>query len=343
MESTPPLSVFSFQLSTSKGCDNIVTLQLIVNDLPNVVISGESSFCEGGSTELTASGANSYVWSNGDKTAATTVSKADNYSVIGTDGNGCTNSASLLVSTNPIYNISLTETICRNELPYRYVNGKIDTTFLENTPQLSVFSFQLSTSKGCDSIITLQLTLIPTTYGDTAAIACETFSWYEYSTLTESGDYTHTLSNAAGCDSVVTLHLTINHNVYNEISAITADSCYIWNDSTYCQSGDYIQIFEADNNCDSIVTLHLLITVGINHYSQTNEIVVYPNPTTGMLTIRGDNMSLLQLTDVQGRLLQTWRASDRTMQINLSAYPTGLYLLRIHGNKQSWTYKIIKQ
>ena len=63
-------------------------------------------------------------------------------------------------------------TLCENDLPYHYVNGDIDTTFDVGTPNLSVFNFQFSTSHGCDSVVTLHLTITPcdttgiTTYTD---------------------------------------------------------------------------------------------------------------------------------------------------------------------------------
>ncbi|MDD6582704.1 MAG: T9SS type A sorting domain-containing protein [Bacteroidales bacterium] len=52
-------------------------------------------------------------------------------------------------------------TLCESDLPYHYVNGDIDTTFEVGTPQLSTFNFQLLTQHGCDSIVTLTLTIDP--------------------------------------------------------------------------------------------------------------------------------------------------------------------------------------
>ena len=72
------------------------------------------------------------------------------------------------------------------------------------------------TATGCTATddVTVEVPL-PTT-GDTTAVACETFDWYEHHNITESCDnLTHTFTNAAGCDSVVTLKLTIN-NMFGE-------------------------------------------------------------------------------------------------------------------------------
>ena len=64
------------------------------------------------------------------------------------------------------------------------------------------------TSTGCDSIVTLRLTInksYETGFGEQA----ETSYTWQGTTYTESGDYTKTLQTVAGCDSIVTLHLTI--------------------------------------------------------------------------------------------------------------------------------------
>jgi hypothetical protein len=57
----------------------------------------------GTSTSLTASGANTYVWSTGATTATITVSPATTttYTVTGTDSNGCQNTANVTVTVDP--------------------------------------------------------------------------------------------------------------------------------------------------------------------------------------------------------------------------------------------------
>lgn len=72
-------------------------------------------------------------------------------------------------------------------------------------------TYTLTNAVGCDSIVTLHLTIHQATKGDTTATACESFVWHG-TTYTESAAPTYTLTNAAGCDSIVTLYLTIEHN-----------------------------------------------------------------------------------------------------------------------------------
>jgi hypothetical protein len=62
---------------------------------------------------------------------------------------------------------------------------------------------------GCDSVVTLNLTIRSSNTGSSSSTACDTYTW-SGSTYTTSGTYTKTLTNVAGCDSVHSLTLTIN-------------------------------------------------------------------------------------------------------------------------------------
>lgn len=65
-----------------------------------------------------------------------------------------------------------------------------------------------SNSVGCDSIITLNLTIKNPTSSSLTQSACNTFT-LNNTTYNSSGTYTQTLNNSVGCDSVITLNLSI--------------------------------------------------------------------------------------------------------------------------------------
>ncbi len=87
--------------------------------------------------------------------------------------------------------------------------------------------------------MTLHLTVNHANAGDTIAVACNSFDWYEYTNLTLSGDYTHTFTNATGCDSVVTLHLTVNHANTGDTTAVACNSFDWYEHTNLTMSGDY--------------------------------------------------------------------------------------------------------
>lgn len=90
--------------NTSTGCSNTTTQLITVNPLPNVAINaGAVSICNGNSTSLTATGANSYVWQPGAASTATmnvTPLSSTVYTVTGTSTFGCVNTATKLITVN---------------------------------------------------------------------------------------------------------------------------------------------------------------------------------------------------------------------------------------------------
>ncbi len=103
---------------------------ITVNPLPTVVANATStSICTGDLVTLTGSGATSYIWDNSvtDGVAFTPLTST-NYTVTGTDGNGCENSdaINIIVNSLPTIIASNDTTICANEYAYLSANGGIN-------------------------------------------------------------------------------------------------------------------------------------------------------------------------------------------------------------------------
>lgn len=80
-----------------------------VNSPPTITINAippSATVCAGNSVTLNASGGVSYEWSNGMVGPSITVSASGTYTVTGTDANGCSNTASQVVTINPLPNVS---------------------------------------------------------------------------------------------------------------------------------------------------------------------------------------------------------------------------------------------
>ncbi len=95
------------------GCRDTITKPLVVNPLPVITPSANTTICPTTTTQLSASGAVSYVWSPGatlsdsvisDPVASPTASTT--YYVVGTDANGCTNLDSVVVALYPVPQIN---------------------------------------------------------------------------------------------------------------------------------------------------------------------------------------------------------------------------------------------
>lgn len=92
--------VYSVTVTNSGGCTATVSRQVTVAAPPMASVSGETSGC--GSVRLTASGGVSYSWNGGVSpvTASNTFLSGGTYTVTVTDINGCTATASVVVSVN---------------------------------------------------------------------------------------------------------------------------------------------------------------------------------------------------------------------------------------------------
>ena len=98
---------YSVTVTDENGCQGSVATDVSENEAPTVQISGDLSFCEGNTTELSAGDFASYEWSDGSETARITVSEAGPYGVTITDDNGCAGVASVEVSTFSPPNVSI--------------------------------------------------------------------------------------------------------------------------------------------------------------------------------------------------------------------------------------------
>ena len=164
---------------TTNGCSDTAMITITVHPLPQITITASSNnICPGSSTTLTAQGGQTYLWNNGSTTSMITVSPniSTTYTVTATDANNCTNVASINIGILPTYNLVQNAAICQGEI-YTW-NGN-------NYTSSGTYTLNLTTTQGCDSILTLQLTVHPkpnvTVSGDTNLII------YNSTVLTASG------------------------------------------------------------------------------------------------------------------------------------------------------------
>jgi len=95
--------VYTVTATNSNGCAGTATFSLTVNPAPTLSLSGETSFCAGSSTVLTASGnPTNYLWSTSATSASITVTAGGNYTVTVNGSNGCFATASATVVAHPL-------------------------------------------------------------------------------------------------------------------------------------------------------------------------------------------------------------------------------------------------
>ena len=113
----------------------------------------------------------------------------------------------------------------------------------------------LQTITGCDSIVTLHLTI--NIYIEENVIACDSYTWHG-ETYTESGDYEYRTTLENGCERVEILYLTINRSEREEYW-INACDAYEWHGHLYSESGVYEYRTTTEQGCERVEVLYLTI------------------------------------------------------------------------------------
>ena len=176
---------------------------------------------------------------------------------------GCDSVVTHYLTIYPLASENVNVSICESDLPYTFHFGDRDTIFEVGTPPFSTLNFKLSTIHGCDSIITLNLTVNHGTHNVETETACESFTWHGQ-TYTTSGTYTHAYTNADGCASMDTMHLTVNYGTHN-VETETVCEGFTWHGHTYTSSGTYTYAYTNADGCASVDTLHLTVNHGTHN------------------------------------------------------------------------------
>lgn len=175
----------------------------------------------------------------------------------------------------PSYHSIFTDTVCQSTIPYS--NSRTDRFSSIDVSVEGNYTYYdtLTTSQNCDSIFTLQLTVLITsdqTLNDEICFGDLYQSNGFYVNTADSSapglfTYVHSLTTEGGCDSIVRLHLNVLPVHHRSFSAGT---CYgeIYNangfyvntaDSAGPGVYDYRQVYTASGGCDSILTLTLTV------------------------------------------------------------------------------------
>jgi hypothetical protein len=269
------------------------------------------TICAGQSVTLFGSGAVSYTWSGGvQNNIPFSPLSSQTYLVTGTDANGCIATSTVKVTVLPAGSSSTTLSICANQTPY-FWNG-------QNIAATGIYTANFATPNGCDSIATLNLTVSP-------CIVCVPDFTINYSpfynSLTESQSWIITSGTVlieAGTnvklDAHQTSYVTLNPGFKVDSGAVFVAQAYNGCTAGAPQLPQERKIANAD-----------LLT--------NNEIVLYPNPSSGMIHIKHEEkLSNIQIFDMVGKLVINQKCHGETeTNINLSHLPNGVYHVKAMG------------
>jgi hypothetical protein len=231
-------------LVNSKGCDSFITLNLTVKTNSTKTI--DTALCSGFS----------YWFKSQNRTTTGT------YRDTLTNSLGCDSFVILNLTIKALSFTNLTATICDNQ---SYIFKGIPRT------TAGIYKDTLSNSLGCDSIVTLTLTVNSRTYRTIFDTICsnQTYS-FDGKNLNLSGTYYDTIVNSKNCDSIVTLNLFVKSiSTFSFNQSICSNSSYFFNGMNRTAAGVYLDTLVNSKDCDSFVTLNLTVkSTSLNSYNE---------------------------------------------------------------------------
>ena len=327
-------------LTNAAGCDSTATLNLTVN----TATSSNSNYtlCQSALPD---------VW-NG-----LTFTGAGSQTATGfTNAAGCDSTATLNLTVNTVSASTNNLAICAAALPYSW-NG------LTFTAAGSQTKTGLTTSLGCDSSATLNLTVNQPSQSNTDLAICQSELPYVWNGLTfvSAGSQTAAgLTNVAGCDSTATLNLTVNTidtSIAVNVTVLTANqtgAVYQWFNCSNTQplsgatgavytatvTGDYAVVITKNNCTDTSECVHVLAT-GLPILN-TALFEIYPNPNTGAFSIHGGNTGAYTISNELGETIKGFElTATANFTINISELSAGVYFVTCKKDSETFTKRVV--
>lgn len=330
--SVSPTSNSSYTVTGTdvNGCVNTSISNVTITSAPNITVNSQT-ICAGQSATLTGTGATSFTWNTGDATAAITVNPTGttSYTVTGSNGPGCDNTAIGTVTVNNLPNIgtfsSAISTICSGSnvtltatgaVTYSWNTGELTDIISVNPSNTSTYTATGVDGNGCSN---------------TSTITVNVFS-VNIPTVSQAGN-TLTASGAS------------SYQWYLEGNILTGETN---STITAAQNGSYTVVTTDVNGCTATSAAVVVNGIGIKEVTNSVTANIYPNPTNGVFAIEisldAKNDYIIEFSDVLGRILHSEKVyTSRTFNKNydFSNEANGVYFISIHGSDKSKTVKRI--
>lgn len=325
------------------GCDSVITMNVTKKFHATNEFSDETC--------------GEYVWNN------ETYYESGDYTQQLLAANGCDSIVTLHLTLYPTYTRTEILNLCRTQLPFTYepenVTFDVDATSGE-------FFFPYATVDGCDSSLTLIVNIGEPSETTLDISNCGPYTWND-NVYNESGTYTQNFTSSCNCDSIVTLHLTI-HPIPN-VSISGNGQIAVGESTTLTASGAYTYVWSTGENTASITVAPttnttyrvtgttqygctgtgsktIEVTSGIVDNDSENGITLYPNPATHTITLQANGnkrMTEVAIYDATGRVLFRQKAAADKVDINVSNWTSGIYVVRIISEDSIAVKKFSKQ
>jgi VCBS repeat protein/type IX secretion system substrate protein len=228
------------------GCDSVISTTLTVNS--SYLFTQNQSICQGDSV---------LIYGNYQSIAGTYY---DSLQTI----NGCDSVLSTTLTIDSSYLFNQNQSICQGDSILIYGN-------YENTA--GIYYDSLQTINGCDSMLSITLSVNPVYLSNTYDTICQGDSIFLYGQYQNvAGTYYDSLQTINGCDSVLSTTLTIDSSyLFNQNQSICQGDSMLIYGNYQSVAGTYYDSLQTINGCDSVLS----ITLSVNpvYLSNTNDTI----------------------------------------------------------------------
>ena len=326
-------SVYTVNGTDLNGCVNSFTTQVTVNALP-LVTANSPSVCVGGTATLTASGAASYTWSTTQTAATITVSPAvtTNYTLSGTDLNGCSNSYTATVTVNPAPAMTVNSTsICSGSTAtltasgvttYTWSNGTAGNSITVNPTSTTVYTVS-GNMAGC-----------PVTVTKTATVTVNTLPAVSIASISTTICNTTNTVNLVGSPFGGTFSgIGIIGNTFSPLTAGTG---------TFVVSYQYT----GTNTCSGIAHTSIVVA-NCTGMEELKELAfgLYPNPAGSEIRLDFPDMETrtISIYSMSGVLVYSEQVNAIEHTLLVHELSRGLYVLKVSSTAGQSSKKILLQ
>jgi hypothetical protein len=345
------------------GCSKLATSTVAVNSLPSITVNS-ATICSGNTATLSVSGGNTYSWSTGETSPIINVSPASNktYTVTGTDGNGCSKSATSSVSVNSLPNVTVNSAIICAESPVTltaggapnilWSTGATTSTITVNPSSTTYYTVTGTNNNGCSKSVTSTVTVNPLPdVSSTSTVICNgetgtldaggaiSYIWSSGETTASISPapsattiYTVTGIDVNGCSNSASGEVTVNQ--LPEVS-VTSDTICSEDSATLVASGAITYKWSTGDFTSSIkvspaVTTSYTVT-GINSEgcsgSSVGTIIVNAKPVITLSALPSFTICQGTSTTISanGASTYSWNSGETTPSITVSPSSTTSY------------------
>lgn len=320
--------------------------------ITGVVTQATSSVATDGEILVTVSGGTLpyvFTWSNGDSVQSLVGIATGAYTLTVTDTNGCVAQASFFVDTLSTLTLHF---VVANVTCEATDNGAIDLSVLGGTPP---YTYAWSNGETTEDIANLGAGTYTVTVTDSDTAIQQTVS----GSAIVANDPIHPqpivgpITGAASAESWAEFSYSVPSTMGSQFlwssagGDVTATAGNAASILWHAGPDGVVYVQETDvNGCSSTDSMVVsILFVGVDETDGSTGVLLFPNPTTGVLHIRslvGAEGMMVNVMDMMGKSVMTEELSSVTSQVDLSGVPQGVYTITINAGGRQVSGRVVK-